>query len=244
MHGTRTIHCFKLHHASNHNLTALHCRQLHVWTNTFVFGFFFSASFLVAQFNPHATHEPACLSIFSCLCAWGIHLLLRQLVRALSGEVGRSVCLGCAVWFSWYFVFFFSFLSSSVRGNEKDFCCMTAACNVSAASSSCICSCCASLCHLFFSVCLNSNIPAYFHVYILFWMACKIVCIYVFIVGDLFISKMAWKHQCFIGCKSFYQTKLNVFFFKSCSQLLQRTVVSLCGTLLFIFCIAKCFMSL
>lgn len=149
------------------------------------FVFFCSASFLVAQFNPHATHEPACLRNSSP----------PQTVSQSSLGGGGSLRLpGLCCLIFLILCLFFSFLSSSVRGNEKDFCCMTAACNVSAASSSCICSCCASLCHLFFSVCLNSNIPAYFHVYILLWMACKIVCIYVCIVGDLFFSKMAWKH--------------------------------------------------
>lgn len=117
------------------------------------FFFFCSASFLVAQFNPHATHEPACLRNSSP----------PQTVSQSSLGGGGSLRLpGLCCLIFLILCLFFSFLSSSVRGNEKDFCCMTAACNVSAASSSCICSCCASLCHLFF-LCVWTQI--YLHIF-------------------------------------------------------------------------------
>lgn len=98
------------------------------------------------------------------MCVFGLRdsFPSRQSVRALSGEAGRSVWLRCLIFFVLFLLFFFSL----VRGNEMDFCCVTAACNVSAASSF-FGTCCASLCDLFLCVSLYSNIPACFHVYIL-----------------------------------------------------------------------------
>lgn len=95
-------------------------------------------------------HYNACkcahLSILFYVCVWSEEFISFQTVSQRSLWGGGSLCFAVLCCLIFFLLFFYYVLFFPVRGNEMDFCCVTAACNVSAASSTC----CASLCDLFF----------------------------------------------------------------------------------------------
>lgn len=94
------------------------------------------------------------------LCACGILVLLRQSALSLRGRRVAPCASAALSGFLYTFLLIFYFPLS--EGNKMDFYCVTAACNVSAASSCCIVCVCVFLCMR-----LYSNMAACWHVYIL-----------------------------------------------------------------------------
>lgn len=121
-------------------------------------------------------------SLCVCVCVFGLRnsFASRQSVSALSGEAGRSVWLCCAVWFSFYFFIFLFSIFPSQREQDGFFAAWLQPVMSLLPLAAVFAHAVLLWCDLFFMcVSLHSNTPAYFHVYILLWIACEVgfVCV-------------------------------------------------------------------